>query len=274
MLYQKLLMGERPYYINVGRMRPFEEHRHSEIELIFCLKGFFDIVIDQERHRIHEGEFAFVGSMKSHEVPEEGEDTHLIIEVGSVLLSEYFSVLSEKSPDRPVFSFREHAYLSSVVAETAELNRNPREFSELFLRGNIFRICACVLEKLVSENTESHTSKALRSVANIEKALDMIRMQYAEKLTVEQVAASCGYSKSNFCKIFKNITEDTFHGVLNKQRVKVAKALLSETDLSAEQIAVQTGFADSKSLCRVFKQLVGESPGKYRKSGKSDKKIQ
>ena len=220
------------------------------------------------RYRVEAGEFAFVGSMKSHEIPEAGEDVHLIIEVGAVLLSEYFSVLSEKSPECPVFSFRDSAPLSSVVAETAELYRHPKEFSELFLRGNIFKICACVLEKLVSENTNSHTSKALRSVANIEKALDMIHAQYAEDLTVEQVAESCGYSKSNFCKIFKNITEDTFHGVLNKQRVKVAKSLLSETDLSVEQIAGQTGFADSKSLCRVFKQLVGESPGQYRKNEK------
>ena len=266
MLYQKLLMGERPYYMNVGTMRKFEEHRHSEIEMIYCMDGYLDIVVERIKYRVEEGEFVFISSMAPHEVPETGMDRHLILEVGPMLLSGYFEALAGKKPLHPIFSFRENPQFCDLVKETAELYLHPGVFSELSVRGNIFKICALVMEQLVSENAGTHTSKSLRSVANIEKALGLIHTRFSETLSVEEVASICGYSKSNFCKIFKTITGETFHHYLNGYRVGVAKKMLTETDASVEQIAVNTGFADAKSLCRVFKDAVGVSPGGYRKN--------
>ena len=268
MLYQTLLIGEHPYYVRAGTMHKFEEHRHSEIEIIFCLKGNFDILVSNTSYSIREGELVFISSMAAHEVPKNGADFHLLIEVGSMLLSEYFEALAGKAPENPIFSFTDNKELSALVKETAFLTKHPKTFSDLSIRGNLLKISALIMEMLVSENAEARTSKALRSVANIEKALHLIHTQYEEDLQVEAMAELCGYSKSNFCKIFKNITGNTFHNLLNQHRVKVAKNLLAETNLSIEHIAVQTGFADAKSFCRTFKNITGSTPSALRK--KSD----
>ncbi len=273
MLYQTLLMGERPYYVNVGTLHKFEEHRHSEIEMIYCTEGYLDITVERTSYRVEKGQFVFISSMASHEVPESGKNRHLILEVGPVLLSEYFEALAAKKPTHPVFFYRDNPKFCALVEETEELCLHPGVFSELSVHGNIFKICALVMEQLVSENADTHTSKGLRSVANIENALHRIHTRFEEPLSVADMAELCGYSKSNFCKIFKNITGETFHNYLNGHRIDVAKKMLSETDFSVEQIAVQSGFADAKSLCRVFKQRTGKSPGAYRRYGNIQKAL-
>lgn len=268
MLYQKLLMGERPYFLKISNMQGFEEHRHSEIEINFCLKGHYDIIIGQNLYSVNEGEFVFISSMTPHEIPISlnRDCQNLTMEIGPMLLSGYFEALSGKTPENPVFNFKTKNCLNELVEETASLYQNPQEFSELMIRGNIFKICAIIMKQIVSANTNSHTSKALRYVANIENALQLIHTRYNDNLTIEEVAEICGYSQSNFCKIFKNITGETFHNMLNNQRVKVSCNLLKETNLSVESVAIQAGFADAKSFCRVFKSITGVTPGAYRNS--------
>ena len=69
----------------------------------------------------------------------------------------------------------------------------------------------------------------------------------------------------NFCKIFKTITGDTFHSILNRHRIEIACLRLKIAGEPVERIAAEVGFADAKSFCRVFKAQMGISPGAYRK---------
>ena len=124
-----------------------------------------------------------------------------------------------------------------------------------------------VSKEFVSQNLSTNTSKALRSVSNIEKALEHLYANYNKEHPVEDVAALCGYSKTNFCKIFKNITGTTFHSFLNSYRIKIACDLLRETNLPLDDIAAQVGFSDAKTLCRIFKSDTGITPGEFRKNG-------
>ena len=97
-------------------------------------------------------------------------------------------------------------------------------------------------------------------------ALDMIYNRYFDDLTVDEVSAVCGYSKSSFCRVFKAVTGDTFHNTLNRHRVEIAGDMLRATRLPVEKIAEQIGYPDAKSFCRVFKRITGVSAGSYRKN--------
>ena len=50
MIYQKLLMGSKPYFVSVGNASAFEIHRHPEIELSFCMEGTYDIICENKNH--------------------------------------------------------------------------------------------------------------------------------------------------------------------------------------------------------------------------------
>ena len=83
---------------------------------------------------------------------------------------------------------------------------------------------------------------------------------------VNELTDYCKAMGWEICKIFKNITGETFHNVLNSHRIKNACTLLKSTDFSIEEIATRVGFNGSKSFCRIFKDIKGVSPGSYRKN--------
>jgi AraC-like DNA-binding protein len=53
---------------------------------------------------------------------------------------------------------------------------------------------------------------------------------------------------------------------LNDLRVGEAKNLLRETDLPLIEIASRVGFEDQSYFSRVFRNVVGISPGRYRRT--------
>lgn len=267
MLYQQLLIGEKPYQAACSNIPGFCKHRHPEIELSYCLKGNYCICINNERYEMTVGDLAIVSSMTSHEFPEnKNKDClGLTIVVGPTFLSGHFDAFSKSVLRNPVISLNEerHNILRELLTETAEINRNTSDFNELLIKGNLYKISAYLLKEFTEENSQI---KDFSRAVNVESAMELIRNRYAEQLTVEDAAELTGYSKSNFCKIFKKITGETFHTTLNRYRVRIAGYMLRETMEAIEDIAVKVGFADSKSFCRMFKSITGITPGNYRKN--------
>ena len=143
---------------------------------------------------------------------------------------------------------------------------SKNERCELLIQGNLYKICGYLIEMMLkSEARKEHRNKDLLKVESIDKALDLIYYRYPEQITVEDAGAISGYGKSNFCKIFKSITGDTFHNMLNKQRIEVACNLLSNTNMPVSEIALKVGLCEPKTFCRVFKSVMGVTPGIYRK---------
>ena len=270
MLYEKLRLDDPPYLIGYRRHLPCSIHCHHEIELFYCVHGEYVIYIDRKEYRMQQGDLAIIGPMIPHELPENDPSTDpqcLVIGAGPTMLGKFFQVLSNQPLPQPIYSLGKTSdgELSSLLLETYFCHRNPTPFSSLIVRGNIYKIFANILREFTVHGDNAHLSKRTLSTFLIETVLERIYHDYSQPLSVEDMAALCGYSRSNFCKIFKQITGKTFHTVLNEHRIKVACTLLQETQLSVENIAVQVGFSDSKSFCRSFKEATGLSPGSYRK---------
>ncbi len=271
MIYQKLHIGDPPYLIGSRANAGYPVHKHPEVELYFCTQGSYDIIINKNKHKVSKGQLAIVGSMFSHEVLDSKdceESRAVVVEIGPTMLGDYFGALKNEPFIEPIFDLNCEKYdeLRKLFEETAKIHADLTPLSKLVLMGNVYKISAYILSDFITENDSSNATKKINSITAIEKALEHIYNNYDQKLTVEEAADVCGYSKSNFCKIFKNITGDTFHNVLNNHRVKVACTLLRSTDFSIEEIATRVGFNGSKSFCRIFKDTKGVSPGTYRKN--------
>ena len=269
-IYQNLHLGDPPYLLASKTVLVFPAHTHIEIELFYCTRGSYELMIDRKKHTLAAGELAIIGSMISHEVLKSNNHSHsncIVLEIGPTMLGEYFTPIENQAFPNPVFDLKQEKYanLYDLFNEVALLCKNSSDFSSLLIKGNIYKISAHILKEFVIENSGTNIPKRLSFINAVEKALELIYNHYEQKLTVEEVAKICGYSKSNFCKIFKTVTGDTFHNVLNQHRIKMSCVLLKNSNDSIEDIAIKVGFADSKSFCRTFKEVNGTSPGQYRK---------
>lgn len=111
---------------------------------------------------------------------------------------------------------------------------------------------------------------SLRSVKHataFKRALRHIRDHYAEELTLADVAAHAGLSPSYFSKVFKAELGESFSEHVNRLRVERAVLLLKDTAQGLSQIAGAVGFEDQSYFTKVFKRLMGVSPGRFREAG-------
>jgi len=98
----------------------------------------------------------------------------------------------------------------------------------------------------------------------LEKAISIIREQYMNDLSIKSVADQLYISESYLAKLFKSKMKYTFLELLTLYRMKEAVRLLEQSDLKIYQIALRTGYKDTRYFSNVFRKIVGVKPAEYR----------
>ena len=138
------------------------------------------------------------------------------------------------------------------------------QFLVFISRQSSFDDISMLLQEVVESFIGTMFSKIDKGNAHIRRALQYISTHYAQPLTVASVAGEIGLSPNYFATLFRQKVGETFHAYLLRVRVEEGKQLLLSTRDPLTDIAVALGFADQSYFCRVFKKLVGMTPGQYR----------
>ncbi|MEI8094293.1 MAG: helix-turn-helix domain-containing protein [Spirochaetales bacterium] len=109
--------------------------------------------------------------------------------------------------------------------------------------------------------------KAVKHADIIQKAVRYIRLNYAQKLSLEAVAAQVYLSPSYFSRVFKEELKTSFVAFLSDVRIEKSKRLLADRSIPLVVVAGLVGFEDQSYFNRVFKKVTGQSPGKFRQAG-------
>ena len=96
------------------------------------------------------------------------------------------------------------------------------------------------------------------------KALKYIRSCSHEPMQVEDIARHVCISKRSLQMKFHQILNISIHDEIIHAHFLIARYLLLETDLSVEDIALQSGFHYSSNMRRAFQNITGMLPHKYR----------
>ncbi|MDR3207238.1 MAG: helix-turn-helix domain-containing protein [Oscillospiraceae bacterium] len=97
------------------------------------------------------------------------------------------------------------------------------------------------------------------------KVVGYLRENLSEKVTMEELAARVGLSRGYLGMLFKAEMGATFTDYVNAMRVEKSKELLLNPALSLAEIADLVGYSDQSYYTKKFTQLLGVTPGQYRK---------
>jgi AraC-like DNA-binding protein len=97
------------------------------------------------------------------------------------------------------------------------------------------------------------------------RATELLSEDLSGRIRLSELAAECGLSISHFARSFKASFGVSAHRWLVQRRIERSQELLIETRESLADIADQAGFADQAAFSRTFHQIVGISPGRWRR---------
>ncbi|MDF2925374.1 MAG: DNA-binding response regulator [Paenibacillaceae bacterium] len=146
----------------------------------------------------------------------------------------------------------------------------PNEKALLFHVTEKLNLCDTLPEMLgsvddymvrVVEQSRSH----LQISSEISKAVQFIKHNYNQNISLQQVADHVNLSFGYFSNLFKKELRITFVEYLNCYRIERAKELLTRTNMKSYDIAVKVGFSPEYTyFSKVFKKMTGLNPNQYR----------
>jgi AraC family transcriptional regulator len=98
------------------------------------------------------------------------------------------------------------------------------------------------------------------------RTLAYIEANLASKMDIEDLADVVALSRSHFSRAFKRSIGLPPMEYVVVRRVERAKAIISEAREPLAKVALACGFADQAHLNRRFRDVVGISPGRWRRS--------
>jgi len=103
------------------------------------------------------------------------------------------------------------------------------------------------------------------SSAAVQRVIDYLDSHFGEDLSLESLAGIACLSPFHFIRVFSRQTGLTPHAWMMQLRAHKAKDLLGR-GLAIADVAAQAGFADQSHLSRIFKRLLGYTPGQFSNS--------
>lgn len=119
-----------------------------------------------------------------------------------------------------------------------------------------------MLMLIMSDKEDEHEKNR-----QIDEAKTFIKSHFSEPITTLSLSVAAHMSQSYFSKLFKRTTGFSPYDYLLCIRLRKAKEMLLQTDLSISEIAFKTGFNSTSNFVYFFKNQVGISPLKFRKLG-------
>lgn len=242
-------------------------HWHNAVEIIMPLTNGFEAVCGGKDYKLSERDILIIPAGTLHTLKaQSGRRLIFLCDnnslIGNPALSELYSVLSEPMLINSSYDKEFLRSMNNILEEIYVLYSNFSDVTEVYIYIKLVTLLARVKEYQLSEIKYDDGGKYADKFRLI---LKYIEQNYANDITLEELASIAGYSTYHFSRIFKKYSSTTFINFLNRRRIKEAELLLLESGSSITDVAMQVGFASLTTFNRVFKSINGCTPSEYKK---------
>ena len=187
-------------------------------------------------------------------------------------LDELLAFLKHSSMTPFAFRLIYNDVIHTLLREHAANVADSSDMKDMY---DIFSLSGCqsvddldeLLRRLCDAILQAEKPVPTEETGGIEEVAAYIREHYADpELSISAIAEAFGVSTARLSLSFKERNRVSPNEYLAILRVERSKQLLSETELSIKEIAVNVGYYDASSFIRRFKQITGVTPLQYRRS--------
>lgn len=252
-----------------------EQHYHNGYEIYYLVKGERNYFIKDRTSFVKKGDVVLINKNVLHKTLDTGKPAHerVLIEFNEEFIKDMLSKIDDikiytcfKNYKRNVYSLdiEEQTWLENTLFNMLQEKKYKRKGYLTYIKIKLIEILI-FLNRKVKESSPSSPDFSDPLQQKISEIATYINNNHQDGITLKLLARKFGLSPSYLSKSFKKVTGFNFVEYKNNVRVKEARRLLQETDLNVTKIAGIVGYNNITHLGRIFKDITGYSPLKYRK---------
>lgn len=212
---------------------------------------------------VSEGAFRFCADVSPEELNIETDRVRLILLVAQ-LASE--RLLGRATHMRDGQDYHMPASLRSIALAVRDCAL-PEAVQQVYRGAKCIELLCETLRLDVEDELVPHASAAGLSSADSMRLLAARRViedRWAEKLTIDGIARSCGLSRVKLTRGYRDLFECSVADAIAEQRLSRAGNMLVATDLPVSSIGYRCGYLNNASFARAFARHFGVAPTRYR----------
>lgn len=257
----------------------FTSHWHNALEVIVPVENYYDVIANGHSFHIFPGEILVIPPGQLHELISPGSGRRFVYLFDLTPLNGLKGFSSIHAIlDKPLYVTRDtypqiyhDIYQLLLQMRNEYFSRN--EYGGLVIYSLLLNFFVKFAYNRINNNNLFPNVRIHKQKEYIQKfndLMDYIDSHYMEELDLEKVAASTGFSKYHFSRLFKQYTDYTFCDYINNRRIKVAEELLAKPDFTITEVALKAGFPSISTFNRLFKQQKSCTPSEYRAKNAED----
>ena len=252
-------------------------HWHNAFEINYVEKGAMVFQTPDQTVTVHKGEALFTntGVLHACTAGDDGDCAYYTHLFDMCFLSGMYNSVFEEKYFQPVVKntgFQvwlvkpdslKHIQMLESVLHCVELQRDEPPGFEFDLRTEL----CCFWRGMLADSAEARAATPPRSTADTERIkvmMDFIHTHAAERLSLDDIAASASVSRRECTRCFRRCIDATPNEYLTACRVRMAAELLARTGKSVLDVSEECGFSSASYFGKVFRQAMGVTPREYR----------
>ena len=253
-------------------------HYHPEIELVYVSNGEGKRQVGLHLSNYSDGDLVLIGS----NVPHTGFTEYFDQERKEVVIQFKPEFLGNSIEN--VFEFKKISKLLELSKQGlvfyGETKKNigismlglqyESNFQQLLTLIRILESLASSDEFTILNKDDFSKSNSIIENERINKIFNYIKINYKDKVYLEEASNLIYMTKPSFCRYFKKHTGKRFTEFLNEYRINNALKLLAQTEMDIKNICYECGFNNFSHFNRLFKKTLNLTPSEYRKKIDSD----
>lgn len=246
-------------------------HFHSELEIIYVLKGKVQIQVAQAFHLLEAGQLFLMNPYEIHSIEglteENLEDNVLLI----IQITTHAHALNKKRLSQIHFTERLIASntqaLSQLMFHLYLKSFDALPSTDYYLNGLIQLYLASLLDGVPYTMTEQGSlSNQSDDFKRLQYIIDYVEAHHKEKIYLDDLAQDLHLNKYYLSHFVRQHLGINFQTLVNNVRLTSAISLLINTELSILDLSIQSGFSDQKYLNQMIKDKYNCTANALRKT--------
>jgi AraC family transcriptional regulator, arabinose operon regulatory protein len=252
--------------ITRGLGHHFERETIDEYIMLYCVEGRGWLRIGSQTHPIWPRDFCFVLTGHAHGYGADDRDpwsihwahfnghqaSAFLDLIGVSIQSPVFSLRGETLPDLA----RHFNAMLSLLAVDSSLPHLLKACAHLRqILSTLALVRATVSDPSAQESAEESV---------VERVIRLMHENITRPLQLEEMAREVNLSASHLHRLFRQEIDTTPMHYFIRLKIERACELLDNTEMKVNEIGYFLGYSDPHYFSRIFKQITGHAPRKFR----------